>query len=240
MTTARHSDDDDDEVHDRRPVFRGSRNYEGFGSSLGETLGDVAASVKLAAANLKEQISRSDAIDKIQNKLSDVGDTLKRTEVGAAVQKEFQKVAAATSKAVEERRLMAEREKQRSRSHSKMPPGCYCDMRGYACPLHKGNELWRSGHVYQQHIKHNVEKANGGSTSASPDGGGTTSDQGPRRNGEERSSAGNGQSGGSVSQSEVDEMMAQLVSMGFDPERVISVLSEHKSLQECCFCFFHN
>ena len=36
-----------------------------------------------------------------------------------------------------------------------MPEGCYCDMRGWACPLHKGNEKWRQSHVFTQHVAYN-------------------------------------------------------------------------------------
>lgn len=218
---SRRWDDDDEELHDRRPVFKGSRNYESFGSSFGETLGDVATAAKNAAANLKEQIGRNDALEKLGSKLNDVGESIKQTDMGNSVQKEWKKVTAGTTKMLEERRLAAEIEKERSKSHSKMPPGCYCDMRGFACPLHKGHEKWRTGQVYQQHLKHNL----GGNDSSAAVGGGSSGGD------EARGGSNRGDGAGDATSTEVDEMMAQLVGMGFDPERVRSVLSEHKTLQ---------
>ena len=43
-----------------------------------------------------------------------------------------------------------------------MPPGCFCDMRGYSCPLHRGRELWRFSKDYQLHVAHNVDPNNPG------------------------------------------------------------------------------
>lgn len=40
-----------------------------------------------------------------------------------------------------------------------MPEGCYCDMRGWACPLHKGHEKWRQSHVFTQHVAYNDPNA---------------------------------------------------------------------------------
>ena len=40
----------------------------------------------------------------------------------------------------------------RGKNTSNMPEGCYCDMRGWTCPLHKGHEKWRQSHVFTQHV----------------------------------------------------------------------------------------
>ncbi|KAL1523057.1 hypothetical protein AB1Y20_018017 [Prymnesium parvum] len=209
-------DDDDDDFHDRRPVFKGTRNYESFGSSLGEKIGDAVTTVAQAAGNLKEQLERearkNDALDKLGSKFNNLGESIRQTDAGNVIQKEWAKVTSAASKAIEERRLAAEREKDQARSHSKMPPGCYCDMRGYPCPMHKGHEKWRTSTVYQQHLLYNSDGK----------------EEGARQSSSGQSSA-NGASG--KDSAELDEMLAQLVSMGFDPERVVEVLSKHKSLQ---------
>ena len=43
-----------------------------------------------------------------------------------------------------------------------MPPGCFCDMRGYACPLHRGREAWRYSHDFKHHVENNIDPSNMG------------------------------------------------------------------------------
>ena len=80
MSRARRWDEDDD---DYSPAYRGSRNYEGFGSSIGDTIGDAFDSVKRAASDLKENVEReakkSDLLDRIGTSMRDIGENVKET-----------------------------------------------------------------------------------------------------------------------------------------------------------------
>merc|ERR1712185_135222 len=129
MPPRRNWEDDDDDFHDRRPVFKGTRDYESFGSALGEKIGDAFTSVAQAAGNLKDQIEKearkNDALDKLGSTLNDVGDKVKQSDIGGTVHKEWSKMTSGAAKVFEDQKLKAETEKDRARSHSKMPPGCY-------------------------------------------------------------------------------------------------------------------
>jgi len=45
------------------------------------------------------------------------------------------------------------------RSQSSLPENCFCDMRGFACPRHRGREKWRQNHDYKIHVEHNIDSA---------------------------------------------------------------------------------
>ena len=54
---------DDDE--DDRPVFRGSRNYEGVGVGVGEKLGDMATAVKRTTDRIVGEAKKNETISKL-------------------------------------------------------------------------------------------------------------------------------------------------------------------------------
>ena len=60
--------DDDD---DNRPVFRGTRNYEGVGVGVGEALGDFATAVKRTTDQLVGEAKKSETFSKFNSKLDD-------------------------------------------------------------------------------------------------------------------------------------------------------------------------
>lgn len=155
-------DDDDD---DYRPVYRGPRNYEGTGASIGDAIGDAVVSVTTGAANLAENIARearrNDVLRNMGDAAADVGDMIKNTtaELGERVGQEWQKAASKISgepppppQGGGNRRMLGN-----------MPPGCFCDMRGYACPLHRGREAWRTSADFKHHVAHNVDPERAGS-----------------------------------------------------------------------------
>ena len=153
-------DDDDDD--DYNPVYKGSRNYESTTVSIGDAIGDAVVSVRNGAVNMAENISRearqNDALRGMGEAVADVGDMLKNTtaDLSERVTHEWQR---ATSKITGEPHDATAGNR---RMLGNMPPGCFCDMRGYACPLHRGREAWRTSTGYQSHMAHNVDPKNAG------------------------------------------------------------------------------
>lgn len=188
----------DDSDSDDEPIYRGSRNYDGVGSSLGDAFNDLAVSVKNVAGKLVDESKRKEIVSSLQSKISEAGETL-------------EKVKKDTSKAFEH----AMRKDERGTNTSGMPDGCFCDMRGYACPKHRGREKWRQDRVYQQHIQHNFcgEVAAGG--------------------GEDEDGAAVYAANAAVADRlKADEDMAKLIAMGFDPDKVQRALKEHSTLDD--------
>ncbi|KOO24342.1 hypothetical protein Ctob_006880 [Chrysochromulina tobinii] len=150
----RRSDEEDDD--DYEPVYRGGRNYEGPGASFADGAGDFFDAVKKGAGELAEGIKET---------------TLSLTE---KVGQEVEKVTRQWDGKDEEQRQPQPGWQQRSGDSRKvtdevsgsrrmlgnMPPGCFCDMRGYACPIHRGQEAWRFSQDFRSHVQHNVDPDN--------------------------------------------------------------------------------
>ena len=134
----RYDDDDDD-----GPIYRGNRNYEGVGASVGEALGDLATSVKRTTDQLVQEAKRSETVRAIGSKMDELGE--------GAGWKGANNPSARASRGRGDGWV----DDGKGRNTSGMPEGCYCDMRGFACPLHRGREKWREGHVFQQHVQFN-------------------------------------------------------------------------------------
>lgn len=180
--------DDSDEDDYEPPVYQGSRNYDGFGAAMTDAFNDMAVSVKKVATKFVEETKRKEIMSNVQSKVNEAGEAVEKAKKDAA-------------KALEQ----AMRKDERGTNTSGMPEGCFCDMRGFACPKHRGREKWRCERVYQQHIRHNVdgEAAAEGAPSAAAE------------------------SGNGAAQAErlkADEDMAKLIAMGFDPQRVARAL----------------
>ena len=99
-----------------------------------------------------------------------------------------------------------EKMNEQQKNTSGMPEGCFCDMRGWACPKHRGKEKWRQSHVVKIH-----EAYNGGDGGAASNG--AASDAAAEDN------------------THLDELMAQLMTMGFEPERITQALTRHRDLE---------
>jgi len=276
----RRSDEEDDD--DYEPVYRGGRNYEGPGASFADGAGDFFDAVKKGAGELAEGIKET---------------TLSLTE---KVGQEVEKVTRQWDGKDEEQRQPQPGWQQRSGDSRKvtdevsgsrrmlgnMPPGCFCDMRGYACPIHRGQEAWRFSQDFRSHVQHNVDPDNasaravgiaggdakiikevvmvastaikvdsasqrwksavgvgrGGTDSSGrspPSSDSTRADptdrydphpthQSPSEGSVPRQSATGADSG---RRGELDEIMAQLCSMGFDPDRVARALEARPNLE---------
>lgn len=158
----------DEDDRSASPVYRGSRHYEGAGASISEALSDAVVSVTTGAATIADKIGRearrNETLRSMGEAVTDVGDMLKHTtsDLGERVGHEWNK---ATSKITGDDRqpdASAADDKRNRRMLGNMPPGCFCDMRGYACPLHRGREAWRTSADYQLHVAHNVNPENAG------------------------------------------------------------------------------
>lgn len=247
MPMRSHNEDDDDD--EGRPVFRGSRNYEGPGTVIADAFGDLTVSVKKAAGHIKESIEsnakRNEMLEQLGKHVDKVGEQFGHTmaEMGdkfkeaGEIAKQVPVLVAEKAKSEAgrkrlERELAKEREEVRSRNQSGLPSGCFCDMRGFACPLHRGQEKWRLAADYRLHLKHNTSERPSGTDSA----GSSSSGNGLPACGT-RSSDKDSAKGGSLEQQKsdqqflADQTMAQLVAMGFDPKRIAKVLEQHRSLE---------
>ena len=280
MSQRRRWDDDDD---DYNPVYRGSRNYEHPGASLGDSFGDAIDSVKRAASELTENIQRearkNDTLDKLGRSMSEIGENVKDAtldltdRIGHEVNKATRKWDGDEDEhpSSSSRRQQSGRDSGSSRRGGgedsegpgsrrmlgNMPPGCFCDMRGYACPLHRGQEAWRFSQDFQSHVRHNVDPENASAKAVGIAGGDakiikevvasavavertpgalpTSRPPQPPEHDPFPGAAPPGGGGGraaSASQDELDSVMAQLVAMGFDPERVAQALLHAPSLEQ--------
>ena len=145
----RYYDDDDD----YEPIYRGDRNYEGVSSSIGDALSDLTVSVKKAGEKIMDEHARREVIDKVKDHANAAN-----RKVDELVEKAKEVIDAAASAADPPPR----------RSTSGMPDGCFCDMRGFACPKHRGREKWRQSQDYAIHVQHNLggQAADGGADDA--------------------------------------------------------------------------
>lgn len=184
--------DDDDDNH---PVYKGPRNYDSVGAKVGEAFSDLAVSVRRAAGHVLDDPT-------VSKKAAEAGKTwskAKRVVFGADDDDDDDRPAG-----------------------SGLPENCFCDMRGFACPRHRGREKWRFGHDFQLHVKHNVDPS--GSTSETALGAGsklagaTFGDDVVKK----------AQAAAGLAARDAD--MAQLVQMGFHPKKAAEALAKHKNL----------
>ena len=115
---------------------------------------------------------------------------------------------------------MSDREKEKERdgmrrqNMSGLPDGCFCDMRGFDCPLHRGREKWRLHQDYQIHVQYNINSQQ-------------------ERDDESEANARTASAESSVKpDTRRDEDMAQLLAMGFDPRRIRKALERFSSLPQ--------
>ena len=170
---------DQDDSDDERPIYRGPRNYEGATSVIGDAWDDLVTSVKRAAEKIRD--ANDDGSD---------GPTLSER----------------AKQSWEKAKVEWEKMNEQQKSTSGMPEGCFCDMRGWACPKHRGKEKWRQSHVVKIH-----EAYNGGDGGAAANG--AASDAAAEDN------------------THLDALMAQLMTMGFEPERITQALTRHRDLE---------
>jgi hypothetical protein len=230
--------------------------FQGMGSSIGDVIGDALVSARQATANLADNLARearrNEVLRGIGDTAGEVGELVKEgaLDLSERVGNEWQKVTEKVSGEDDSGRR--EREQGSRRMLGNMPPGCFCDMRGYSCPMHRGRELWRFSKDYQLHVEHNVdpnnpgERATGIAGEAAP---GTNPNADPRpppsRSAGGRVGGGSGGGSGSGASREyaygrgrsreelekLDEAFATLLAMGFDPKRVSKVLELHGSVE---------
>jgi hypothetical protein len=236
-------------------VYRGSRDYEGVSSSIGDKIGDAVVSMRNAAGrmadNLERDISRGEGVGAIPGKLNELGENIREgaAELSERVGNEWDKAADKVREGDRRssRGSRGERYDDRPRESrsgerrmlGNMPPGCFCDMRGFACPLHRGREAWRNSHDYQTHVSHNLDSEAGqlahgiAGRSGSPEGRGSAACGTPGGGGGGSGGPGSRPSTDTATDSEMlDHAMAQLVTMGFDPDRVARALSMNKGSVE--------
>mmetsp|Transcript_1909 Transcript_1909/g.6274 ORF Transcript_1909/g.6274 Transcript_1909/m.6274 type:complete len:163 (+) Transcript_1909:35-523(+) len=127
-------DDDDD---DYAPVYKGNRNYDSVGAKVGEAFSDLAVSVRKVADRVLDDggTNRGGRFDERR------GSGSSNNAWGRA------------------RRAFSMGDDSPPRSQSSLPENCFCDMRGFACPRHRGREKWRQNHDYKIHVEHNVDSA---------------------------------------------------------------------------------
>ena len=145
----RRYDDDDD-----RPVFRGNRNYEGVGVGVGEALGDMATAVKRTTDRMVEEAKKSEMVSRLGNQVEQITKDVRgegKSQGGCFTSAPFLPVATGSPWHLPAR-AGGWSDDGRGKNTSNMPEGCYCDMRGWTCPLHKGHEKWRQSHVFTQHV----------------------------------------------------------------------------------------
>ena len=119
---------DQDDSDDERPIYRGPRNYEGATSVIGDAWDDLVTSVKRAAEKIRD--ANDDGSD---------GPTLSER----------------AKQSWEKAKVEWEKMNEQQKNTSGMPEGCFCDMRGWACPKHRGKEKWRQSHVVKIHEAYN-------------------------------------------------------------------------------------
>ena len=170
---------DQEDSDEERPVYRGPRNYEGATSVIGDAWDDLVTSVKRAAEKIRD--ANDDGTD---------GPTLSER----------------AKQSWEKAKVEWEKMNEQQKNTSGMPEGCFCDMRGWACPKHRGKEKWRQSHVVKIH-----EAYNGGDGGAAANG--AASDAAAEDN------------------THLDALMAQLMTMGFEPERITQALTRHRDLE---------
>ena len=149
----RHDNDDDD-----RPVFRGNRNYEGVGVGVGEALGDMATAVKRTTDRMVEEAKKSEVVNRLGNQVEQMTKDVRgesKSQGGFTTSTLLRGPQAHLGARHPPARAGGWGDDGKGKNTSNMPEGCYCDMRGWACPLHKGNEKWRQSHVFTQHVAYN-------------------------------------------------------------------------------------
>ena len=220
--------------------------------------------------NLDREVKKNDTLEKFGRSMSELGENIKETtlDISERVGNEVQKATSKLTGTDEDndaasRASTSSRERENNdtdggsrRMIGSMPPGCFCDMRGYACPLHRGKEAWRFSHDFQVHVRHNVDPQNASEKAVGLTGGdaavisevvnaayeaGAQAEREPRASSQvalrQPAPSGGGGVGAASNQSEdgqreqLDEIMAQLVGMGFDPERVAKALERHPNLE---------
>jgi len=184
--------DEDDEEY--HPVYKGSRNYDSVGAKVGEAFNDLAVSVRRAAGAVLEDPAVS--------------------KKAAEANKTWQKAKHAM--------FGDEDSDDDRRGSSRLPDNCFCDMRGFACPRHRGREKWRFGHDFKLHVQHNVDSTGSASETAL----GAGSKLAGATFGEDVIK----QAQAAAGLASRDADMAQLVQMGFDPTKVAEALVKHTTL----------
>jgi len=223
MSPSTRWDDDDDS----KPSYRGSRNYEGFGSSMSDTIGDAFDSVKRAAAQLKENMERQFQ-ESFSNEAQKANSTVLQT-----VGEDGQDRAVEPSKSKDEDRHI----------RGMMPEGCFCYLRGYSCTLHNSQESWRLQRDFQKHIHNNLDPKHVGEHATIlasgdaaviqdvADANATDATDATELSAAMQASKSSGMAPSPASEHhDLDEVMAQLIEMGFEPNRVASVLERHPTL----------
>ena len=216
---------------------------QGVGASIGDALGDAFEAAKQGASDLTRNLQRSDLLRDIGRGAAEVGEIVKETAVDLSerVGNEWDKATHGRPA----RRDRGGRDQPSEQSGSRrmlgnMPPGCFCDMRGYACPMHRGRELWRYSQDYRLHVEHNVDPSNMGQRATGI--AGEASDEPPPKSSPRqppstsprgaRSTSGFQQGQRSKEEIEkLDEAFATLLGMGFDPARINAVLKLHSSVE---------
>ena len=244
MPRSRWDDDDDD-----RPAYRGPRDYESTSTSVGDVIGDALVSVKQATTSLTQELSKSEV-------LRDVGDMMKETAqgVGEGLSDLSERVGNEWQRASD--KLQGEERRQSGsgngggssgsrRMLGKMPPGCFCDMRGYACPMHRGREQWRFSDDFKQHVETNVDPSNMGTKatgiagaaavpiSRTPTTRPAPSSAAPPSAPAPTASTASGRFANRSPEdvAKLDEAFATLLAMGFDADRIGQVLVSHRSVE---------
>jgi len=184
----------DEEDDDYYPVYKGARNYESLGAKMGEAFSDLAVSVRRAAGNVLDDPA-------VSKQAAEAGKTWEKAKKAVFGEEEPD----------DDRRVA-----------SGLPANCFCDMRGFACPRHRGREKWRLAQDYKLHVKHNVE-ADGSSSETALGGGGKLAGATFGADVIQRA-----QDAAGIAARDAD--MAQLVQMGFDPDKVARALAKHKTL----------
>ena len=143
-------------------------------SSFGEAIGDAIDSVKAVTSNVADnvgrEIAKNDILRKVGDGVADVAESIKEgaADLSERVGNEWEK---ATAKLDDRGRPVLsdpksrddeDNEKGSRRMLGSMPPGCFCDMRGYACPMHRGREAWRFTKDFQLHVEQNVDPEHAG------------------------------------------------------------------------------
>ena len=130
-------DDDDDDG----PVYRGDRVYESPVSSLGEMVGDMVVSAKNAVGDMKEGLAREarrgEGLGAIGQNLAKMGESIKEgaIDLGERAVNEWNKASDRISESGGRADGQRREKSGERRMLGNMPPGCFCDMRGYALSL---------------------------------------------------------------------------------------------------------
>ena len=228
----RYDNDDDD-----RPVFRGNRNYEGVGVGVGEALGDMATAVKRTTDRMVEEAKKSEVVNRLGNQVEQMTKDVRgesKSQGGFTHQQHPSRGPQAHLGACPPARAGGWGDDGKGKNTSNMPEGCYCDMRGWTCPLHKGNEKWRQSHVFTQHVAYNdpnaaqaaesveAARSRGGAQPAAATGGAAATDAAAADHAVQRAVA--------MAAAERADHVETLAAMGFPADAARAALQKYHSL----------